>query len=152
MYSLPEDLELEIQKKFQNIHVRELVDHIFRSIINKALNHGSCQIRELGRFNVYKTKSTKTGRYVIRFKFRTSTTLDKKIKTDQYYLKNIPIKANVPFGVKNEEICKDKKDITQANLQAEREAEREGKNRTKKQIVVHEIDSILLDLEKTKEE
>jgi nucleoid DNA-binding protein len=143
MYSLPEDLELEIQKKYQNVHVRELVDHIFRLILNKTLNHGSCQIREFGRFISYKTKSTKTSTYVIRFKFRTSTTLDKKIKNDQYYLKNIPVKANVPFGIENEKKCENKKSITYANLQAEREAEREARNQTKKHIVIHEIDSIL---------
>ncbi len=152
MYTLPEDLEYDIQKKFQNVHVRELVDHIFRAILNKTLNDGSCQIRELGKFTAYKTRSAKTGSDVVRFKFRTSTTLDKKIKNDPYYLKNVPARANVVFGEQNEKICKDKRSITQANLMAEKEAERIGRSKTKKQIVAHEIDTILSDLEKTKEE
>jgi len=151
MHRLPDELENELQKKFPNVHIRKLVDLIFRMTLEKALKDGSCYIREFGRFSTYKVKSTKLGKDVIRFKFRISTTLDKKIKTDQYYLDNIPASSNYLFGEKNENICKDKKNQREANVVAEKEAEKIGRDRTKKHVLTDEISNILHELELFKE-
>lgn len=149
MYKLPGDLENELQRKFPNVHIRKMIDSIFRMIVEKSLKDGSCFIKEFGHFSSYGKWSTKMERKVIRFRFKITPSLEKKIKTDQYYIDNIPIKAKSVFSEEHEEVCKDKKAQREANAEAEKEAEKLGKERTKKQIVVDEITNIVNELEKS---
>jgi len=143
MYRLPEDVEIELQKKFVNAHIPTLVQYIFQGILEKTLRDGSCSIREYGKFISFKTKSNKVGQEVIRFKFKLSNTLANKLRIDQYLLENMPIKAVNVFTEENEEKTKDKKTQSKANVSAQKEAEKLGREKTKGKLVTNEILSIM---------
>lgn len=143
MYKLPDDLEKELQKKFPDAHMKKIIDSIFRSIIEKSLKDGSCFVKEFGHFSSYGKWSTKMNRKVIRFKFTVASSLERKIKTDPYYIDTIPVKAKNVFTEKHEIACKNKKTQREANLEAEKEAKQFGKNQTKKQSVIEEVNSII---------
>jgi hypothetical protein len=139
VYKLPEDLEIELQKKFQNAHIPTLVQYIFQGIIEKTLKDGSCSVREFGKFLSFRTRSNKIGQDVIRFKFKLSNTLNNKLRIDQYLLDNIPVKAINVFNDKHEQNTKNKKLQQNANSTAQKAAEKLGKEKTKSQLVTNEI-------------
>ena len=143
MYKLPTDVEVELQKKFQNVHIPTIVQYVFQTILEKSLKDGSCSIREFGKFISFRTRSNKIGQDVIRFKFKLSNTLGNKLKVDQYLLDNMPIKATCIFAEENEERTIDKKEQKQANVQAQKEAERLGKEKTKSQLATNEVLDIM---------
>lgn len=143
MFKLPEDVEIELQKKFVNAHIPTLVQYIFQGILDKTLKDGSCSIREFGKFISFKTKSNKMGQEVIRFKFKLSNTLANKLRIDQYLLDNMPVKATNVFTEGHEERTKDKKVQSKANVSAQKEAEKLGKEKTKSNLVTNEILSIM---------
>lgn len=143
MYKLPEDLEIELQKKFQNAHIPTLVQYIFQGILEKTLRDGSCSIREYGKFLSFKTRSNKIGQDVIRLKFKISNTLNNKLRSDRYLLDNIPVKAINVFSDKHEQNTKDKKIQQTANVLAQKTAEKLGKEKTKSQLVTNEILNIM---------
>jgi hypothetical protein len=143
VYKLPEDLEIELQKKFQNAHIPTLVQYIFQGILEKTLRDGSCSIREYGKFLSFKTRSNKIGQDVIRLKFKISNTLNNKLRSDRYLLDNIPVKAINVFGDKHEQNTKDKKIQQTANVLAQKTAEKLGKEKTKSQLVTNEILNIM---------
>jgi hypothetical protein len=143
MIHIPEDLEIELQKKFQDVHIKTVIQHVFQSIFDKTLKDGSCNIREFGKFVAFQTKSSKIGRNVVRFKFRLSSSLEKKIKTDDYLLNNIPVKSTAAFNEEHEEKCKNKRDISKANANASKEAGSVGKIRTNCHVVEHEVNKII---------
>lgn len=143
MYRLPADVEIELQKKFQNVHVPTLVQYIFQAILEKSLSDGSCSVREFGKYICFKTRSNKTGQDVIRLKFKISNTLSNKLKIDQYILNNIPVKAATIFTPEHEEKTKNKKLQQKANITAQKEAERLGRTKTKSQLATNEIIDIM---------
>ena len=143
MFKLPLDLEAELQKKFQNAHISTLVQYIFQAILEKALKDGSCSIREFGKFITFRTRSNKTGQDVIRFKFKLSNTLNNKLKIDKYLLNNMPVKATSVFTTQQEQNTKNKKLQQKANITAQKEAEKLGKEKTKSNLVTNEIMSIM---------
>ncbi len=143
MFRLPADVEAELQKKFQNVHIPTLVQYIFQTILEKALKDGSCSIREFGKYICFKTRSNKLGKDVIRLKFKISNTLDYKLKIDQYILDNVPVKAPTVFTPEQEKRTKDKKAQQKANLTAQKEAERLGKIKTKSNLVTNEVIEIM---------
>ena len=143
MYRLPEDVETDLQKKFQNVHIPTLVQYIFQGILEKALNDGSCSVREFGKFITFRTRSNKIGQDVIRFKFKLSNTLNNKLKIDQYLLDNMPVKAPTVFTTEHEQKTKDKKFQQKANIGAQKEAEKLGKEKTKSQLATNEILDIM---------
>jgi len=143
VYKLPTDVEVELQKKFQNVHIPTIVQYVFQTILEKSLKDGSCSIREFGKFISFRTRSNKIGQDVIRFKFKLSNTLGNKLKVDQYLLDNMPIKATCIFAEENEKRTIDKKEQKQANVQAQKEAERLGKEKTKSQLATNEVLDIM---------
>lgn len=143
MYKLPEDLEQELQKKFANAHIPTLVQYIFQSILEKTLRDGSCSIREFGKFLSFRTRSNRIGQDVIRLKFKLSNTLNGKLKTDQYILDNMPVKAANVFTPEHEEKTKNKKLQQNANITAQKAAEKLGKEKTKSNLVTNEILNIV---------
>ncbi len=147
-YSLPDDIENKLKRRFPNAPIKQIADEIFDEVVNKTITDGACAIRQLGKFVCYKTKSSKTSQDVIRFKFRISPTFDKSLKTDDYHLLNMPIRAKVPFSEQHEEVCKNKRDLRDANIEAQREAEKLGKINTKKNLVTDEVERILDDARK----
>lgn len=147
MIRIPEDLEIALQKKYPDTYIKAIIQNLFQMIFEKTLKDGSCHIREFGKFVAFKTNSVRIGREVIRFKFKISPSLENKIKIDEFLLTNIPVKATVPFTEKHEEICKDKKDIRDANVKAFHESAAIGAENTKKQIVLEEVNSILNNLD-----
>ena len=143
MYRLPEDIETELQKKFVNAHIPTIAQYIFQAILDKSLRDGSCSIREFGKFITFKTRSNKTGNDVIRFKFKITNTLGNKLKIDQYILNNIPVKAPNVFTPEHEEKTRNKKLQQKANITAQKEAEKLGKEKTKSNLVTNEIMDIM---------
>ena len=143
MFKLPEDLEADLQKKFQNAHIPTLVQYVFQGILEKALRDGSCSVREFGKFITFRTRSNKIGQDVIRFKFKLSNTLSSKLRIDQYLLDNIPVKAATVFTTKHEQNTKNKKLQQNANITAQKAAEKLGKEKTKSQLATNEILDIM---------
>lgn len=143
MFKLPEDLEADLQKKFQNAHIPTLVQYVFQGILEKALRDGSCSVREFGKFITFRTRSNKIGQDVIRFKFKLSNTLSSKLRIDQYLLDNIPVKAATVFTTEHEQNTKNKKLQQNANITAQKAAEKLGKEKTKSQLATNEILDIM---------
>lgn len=141
MIKIPEDIEKELIKNFPDSNVRGIIEAIFNSILNKALKDGSCNIREFGKFDVFKTISTKLGTEVLRMKFKISPALEKKIKFDQYLLNNAPVKAKVPFTEDHQKKCNPL--IKIANAEAVAEASRLGNQKTKEKIMSNLVMEIL---------
>jgi len=148
VFRISEDIETELQKKFKDIHIPTLIQYIFQSILEKSLKDGSCSIREFGKFVTYRTRSGKIGQDVVRFKFKISNTLNNKLKIDQYLLDNVPVKAKCIFTKEQEQKIKDKQDQKKANVLAQKEAERLGKNKTKSNNVTNEIENIMSNIAK----
>jgi len=140
MFRLNDEIMLELSKKHPDVNVRRIVHDVFDSIIEKTLKDGSCKVSEFGKFDSYKTNSTKLGTEVIRFKFRISPFFEKKIKFDQYLLSNAPVKAKIPFTEENLEKCN--QEIRASNIEADFEARKLGDLRTKEK----EMGQLVLDI------
>lgn len=139
MYHLPEDLVKELQDKYQHVHVKTFVPTLFQAILEKTLSDGSCLIRGFGSFIAYKTYSNKIGREVIRFKFRPSQALDRKLKGDEYLLENMPVKAKRAFDDDHAEKCQTRQEQKSYNIEAQKEAGQLGNARTKDKLILDEI-------------
>lgn len=142
MYKISEDLEKELQNKYPGVHIPTIVHMIFQSILEKTFSDGACHIREFGKFVSYKTESVKTGGEAIRFKFKISSSLDKKIKKDPYLIQNIPVKAKCEFNEINEQKVSDKQHIKTGNFQACHEASRLANKITKEKMIQMEVKNI----------
>ena len=143
MYRLPEDLETELQKKFVNTHIPTIVQYIFQGLLEKTLKDGSCSIRGFGKFLSFRTRSNRIDQEVIRFKFKMTNTLGNKLKSDQYLLENMPVKALNVFSTEHEEKTKNKKLQHNANMAAQKTAEKLGREKTKSQLATNEIMDIV---------
>lgn len=143
MYKLSEDIEAELQKKFQNVHIPTLVQYIFQTMIEKTLRDGSCSIREFGKFVSFRTRSNKIGQDIVRFKFKLSNNLSAKLRADPYLLDTVPVKASSVFNINHEQNVKNKKEQRQQNIMAQKEAVKLGKEKTKSQLATNEILNIM---------
>jgi len=143
VFKLPEDLELELQKKFPNVPIQTITQFIFQSILDKTLKDGSCSIRDLGKFISFRTRSNRVGQDVIRFKFKISNALSGKLKNDSYILDNIPVKAVNVFNEKHKENTKNRKEQSAANVLAAKEAEKLGKKKTGENLVLNIIQNMV---------
>lgn len=141
MFRLTDDLMDDLTKKYPDVNIRKIVQDIFDGILEKTLKDGSCRVNEFGKFDSFKTFSTKLGAPVIRFKFKISPMLEKKIKFDPYLLNNAPVKAKVPFTEEHLEKCN--QEIKQSNVQADMEASRHGIQRTKEKEMAQIVQDIL---------
>lgn len=145
MFKLPEDVENDLKLKYPNFPVRNFVNSLFQSIIEKSTSDGSCGIRELGKFLSFVTYSSRLGKDVIRFKFKVTPALNEKIRTDEYLIKNLPIKAKNPFSKKNEESCISRREQRDANFVAQKEASILGKEKTSERITKDIINGVIKD-------
>jgi nucleoid DNA-binding protein len=143
MYKLPEDIEKQLQQKYNTVHIPSLVHTLFQEILQKTLKDGACHIREFGKFVSFQTQSSKTKNPTIRFKFRLALSLDKKLKGDQYLLQIVPVKAKVPFTEQHEQKVLDKKEIKAYNFEALQEANKHANKVTKDRLNELEIKRIL---------
>lgn len=143
MFRLPEDAELELQKKFPNAPIQQITQYLFQLILHKTLNDGACSIRSFGKFISFKTRSNRVGQDVIRFKFKISNALINKLRNDKYVLNNIPIKAVNIFAETHENKTKDKKFQSKANTTASKEAEKLGKKKTEERVVFNIINDMI---------
>ena len=130
------------------MHIRGIVSSIFQQILDKTLNDGSCLVREFGKFISFKTFSTKIGQDVIRFKFKLSQSLDKRIKNDAFLLERAPIQAKKDFGDEEEERCKDKRVQKKYNVEAQREASNLGNEKTRENLMVDIVMDAIYEEEK----
>ena len=142
-YKLPADIESELQKRFPEVHVPSIVDAIFQSIISKITRHSSCTVREFGKFTAFVTHSEKLSKDTVRFKFKISSALNKKIKSDQYLLENLPVKAQNVFDEKNQEVCESKQNKKHANLAAISEANKISKKKTDEAVAAETVSKII---------
>lgn len=143
MFTIPEDAEIELQRKFPNAPIQQIIQYLVHLLLYKTLTDGACTIRSFGKFVAFKTRSNRTGQDVIRFKFKPSITLINKLKMDQYTLNNIPVKAAVPFNENNEDKTKDKKSQRKANIVASIEAQKLEKKKTSENVVLSIINDII---------
>jgi nucleoid DNA-binding protein len=141
MFRLSEDLMIELCNKYPESNVRRIVHDVFDSILEKTLKDGSCKVIQFGKFECYKTVSAKLAKEVIRFKFKISQMLEKKIKFDTYLLNNTPIKSKVPFTDENLEKCN--RDIRDMNIEAAKNASKMGSIRSKEKEMSQIITDIL---------
>lgn len=142
-YKLPPDIESDLQKRFPEVHIPTVVDAIFQSIIVKITKDSNCTIREFGKFIAFVTHSEKMAKSIVRFKFKLSSALSKKFKSDQYLLENLPVKAQNPFTKKHEKACADKQDKKRANLEAIKKANRVSKKKTDEAIAAETVHRIV---------
>jgi nucleoid DNA-binding protein len=142
-YKLPADIENELQKRFPEVHVPTIVDAVFQSIIGKITRHSNCTVREFGKFTAFVTHSEKLAKETVRFKFKLSSALNKKLKSDQYLLENLPVKAQNVFNEKNKEVCESKQVVKQANLAAISEANKISKKRTDEAVAADTVSKII---------
>jgi len=110
MFKLPIDIENEIIRKYPDVDVINLFHDLTTIAIQKTCFDGSCNIRDFGKFIAYKIYSTRTGKDVVRFKFKLSTSFVNRLKNDKYLLEKLAIKIAVPFTEKNKQKCADKQD------------------------------------------
>lgn len=142
-YKLPADIESDLQKRFPEVHVPTIVDAIFQSIISKITRHSNCTVREFGKFTAFVTHSEKLSKDTVRFKFKISSALNTKIKSDQYLLENLPVKAQNVFDEKNQKVCEDKQNKKHANLAAISEANRVSRTKTNEAVAAETVSKII---------
>lgn len=142
-FKLPPDIEDELQTRFPEVHVPTFVDALFQSILSKITKHADCTIREFGKFTAFVAHSKRMSKDIIRFKFKISTALNNKLKSDQYLLNNLPVRAQTPFNKQNEENVADKKDQRHANLKAKTKASSYSKQKTDETVVANEVARIV---------
>lgn len=142
-YKLPADIESDLQKRFPEVHVPTFVDAVFQAIIGKITRHSNCTVREFGKFIAFVTHSEKLSKETVRFKFKISSALNKKIKSDQYLLDNLPVKAQNVFDERNQEVCENKQIIKQANLAAISEANKVSKKKTDEAVAADTVNKII---------
>lgn len=142
-YKLPADIENDLQSRFPEVHIPTIVDAIFQSIISKITRHSNCTIREFGKFTAFVTHSEKLAKDIVRFKFKISSALNTKLKSDQYLLENLPVKAQNVFNEKNKKVCENKQGQKQANLAAISEANKISKKRTDEAVAAETVSKII---------
>lgn len=142
-YKIPADLEAELQRRFPEVHVPTIVDAIFQSMISKITRHSNCTIREFGKFTAFVTHSEKLSKDTVRFKFKISSALNKKLKSDQYLLENLPVKAQNVFDENNEKVCQDKQEKKQANLAAVSKANKVSRRKTDEAVAAETVSKII---------
>ncbi len=98
---ISQDILNTLQKKFPEANIRSIVDNLFFEILDTTFKDGSTTVKGVGKFHSFVTFSKRIGTNVVRFKFRPSTSLIKKIRQDPYLLKNLPIKSQEPFTENN---------------------------------------------------
>jgi nucleoid DNA-binding protein len=142
-FKLPPDVENDLQKRFPEVHIPTVIDAIFQSILTKITKDASCTVREFGKFVAFVTKSQRTLKDSVRFKFKLSSALNQKIKTDQYLINNLPVKATNEFSEKHEKKCRSKKEQRKANLEAKSKATKVSKTKTNEALVLEKVQSIV---------
>ena len=134
MIKLSEDLMLMLRNKYGKISMDDFVHSLFGVIVEKCLKDGSAIVREFGKFIVFKTESSRTYSEVLRFKFKPSTALLKRLNNDKYILNIIPVKSKHTFSEEHQQKCEGKKDIYYMNLEAQKEAERLGNEKVNRNV------------------
>lgn len=142
-YRLPLDIEAEIQKRFGEVHVPTIVDAIFQAILSKTIKDSSCTVREFGKFLAFVTHSERMSKETVRFKFKLSSALNQKIRTDRYLLENLPIKAKNVFDEANEKACETKQPQKIANSEAISRVNKHSRKKTDEAIVAETVQRIV---------
>jgi len=139
MYSLPKDIELELQRKFPDTHVTSIIDKLFQTMIDKIFDDGYCLIRRFGKFYAFNTFSSRKGKQVVRFKFKPSSTLLQIMNEDEYLIKNIPVKIKNVYDEKNESRCKLFREQKLENIKAASLSRANSDKKTSEKITMNKI-------------
>jgi len=142
-YRVPQDIENDLQKRFPEVHVPTIVEAIFQSILSKTIKDSSCTVREFGKFIAFVTHSERMSKQTVRFKFKLSSALNQKMKSDQYLLENLPVKAKNMFTEENEKACESRQGQRLANSEAISMTHRHSKKKTDEALVVETIQGII---------
>jgi len=142
-YRLPPDIETEIQKRFPEVHIPTVVEAIFQTILSKTIKDSSCTVREFGKFLAFVTHSERMSKPTVRFKFKLSSALNQKIRTDRYLLENLPIKAKNTFDEKNEKACETRQLQRSANSDAISKVNKHSRKKTEEAMVAETIHKII---------
>ena len=147
MYTLPPDVQAEIQRQFKltEDQSRRIIHTVIDQIISKTLSDGCCIIRSFGKFLAYKTFSIRTNRQMPRFKFKLTPSLTRKLNSDKYLIDHLEIQSKCEFNENHEEICKSKRELRDSNYVAQAEATKLGKKKSKEKIAATDILSMLED-------
>jgi len=140
---ISQDILNTLQKKFPETNIQSIIDNLFFEILDTTFKNGSTTIKGVGKFHSFVTFSKRIGTNVVRFKFRPSTTLIKKIRQDPYLLKNLPIKSQEVFTKKNIKKLSDARIIKQKenNKKAMSESSKYGiKKQKEKEVYNHVVD------------
>lgn len=144
MFILSEDIEIKLQKKYPDIHIKSIIDDIFREIIEKTIKDGSTVIKGFGKFVSYASYSGKLDTDVIRFKFKASNAFMGKIKKDEYLLNNAIKPAKRFIGNK---LTDRTGEIRKENLENMKTSLTSGNEKTKEKLALYQIESLLEDVE-----
>lgn len=155
MIKLPKDLEIKLKKKYPTVtNLEEIVNSVFQSIFEKAVEDGNCTILRFGSFFCYKTFSGRKGRDIIRFKFSISRKLDESIKTDDFLIKKV--ENFVKHDINLDRISDEKKQKIRNENQESKITIFNSKNTTKKKthdtLVLEEVLSIIHETNDKKDE
>ena len=91
MFKIPRDIYIELRNEFPEVkNLDKIIDSIFDKIFKKTIRDGSCAIRKLGTFFVYKTISNRINQIVPRFKFLMSKSMRTNLGNDEYLMDQIP--------------------------------------------------------------
>ena len=110
-FKLPDDLITELQTRFPGVDIPAIIHATFEGIIQRTFTNGNTTIREFGEFFAYKVFSTRLQQEAIRFKFKMTSALQRKIKSDQFILNQLKLREKNPFTDEHEQKCKDKKEL-----------------------------------------
>ncbi len=142
-FKLPQDIETDLQNRFPGVHVPTFIDALFQAILSKVTKHADCTIREFGKFTAFVSHSKRLSKNIVKFKFRISTALNDKLKSDDYLIRNLPVKAATPFNDEHKKNVADKQEKKQANVKAKTAASSFSRKKTDETIVANEIARIV---------
>lgn len=143
MLELPKDIKYNLKKKYPEMNVSKVFNDFMDEIVEKTFNDGSCTIRKFGKFTAFQTYSTRLSQNVCKFKFKLSTTFNKKILTDEYLLKKLPLETKSTFGEENQQKCESYQDRKKENYKARQLSQQNEKVKTKQRLAKYEVLDIL---------
>lgn len=143
MIYLPKDVQNQLEDKYPDLNIKQLVHDIFTAILNKSYADGACIVPGFGSFFCFKTFSKRFNRNVIRFKYKISRSLNESIRFDKMLLKSITNGTNnqkfVPERITQDSVARrnENKSIKESKVLGE------AIKKTKKRLQIDEIMNII---------
>lgn len=134
-----EKLNEEFKRKYcEDFDAKAVMNKFFEHMMEYCIENSAFRVSNLGNFTMFKVFSTRTNKNMVRFKFKPSSTLIKKLNSDQYILENIPVSDVKVFGSDAEKRVEGKREKANENYklnasialshEKEKARERQSKN------------------------